>query len=75
MDKGKDMPRLVKFHLKQGRPVLAALPLSWWLRLLNGPLKGYRISKLGSVQGILLARILPPAGKALPPGEPSRAHR
>jgi hypothetical protein len=71
MDRGKDIPRLTKFHLDHGRRVFGALSLAWWRSLLKGPLRNFRVRRIQSLPGIVLAEISYPPKKKGGQGEAS----
>jgi hypothetical protein len=69
MDRGKDLPKLAKFNLEHGRRVFAALPLMWWQRLIKGPLRNYKVRKIQSLPGVVLAEISSPPKEKKGKGE------
>lgn len=72
MDRGKDFPKLVAYHLKEGRRVFAVFNEGLWEKLKRGPLAPYKITPLGSIPGALMAEISlePRPGDSIPRPEP-----
>jgi hypothetical protein len=56
-DQFKDFPNLVEFHLKAGRRVFAAFPITFWEQLKAGPLKSYTISPILMFPGSFVGEI------------------
>jgi hypothetical protein len=56
-DRFKDFPKLVEFHLKAGRRVFAAFPITLWEKLKAGPLKSYTVSPILLFPGSFVGEI------------------
>lgn len=56
-DKFKDFPKLVDFHLKSGRRVFAAFPVTFWDQLKAGPLGPYTVTPVFVFPGSFVGEI------------------
>jgi hypothetical protein len=58
MDRGRDMPKLINFHLDHGRRVFGAFPESFWTRLETEVLTRHSVHRIADiVEGAFLGEI------------------